>query len=218
MTVGLPSGVREGVGEVLRSRRRRLSLGHLAVALAAILAFVANLAFLRSHDDMTPVVVAARPIQAGETVRAEDFSTAEVRADAGIIATLVTSVDGLEGRVARRSLAAGELIGGADLLNGPSPDGLVAMSVPTDLAHAAGGTIRVGDRVDLIDVDGNGTAVFVVRDVPVLAVSSESSGAFAVGDEGYVVLGLDDDSTLAVAEAIADGRVDLVVTTGAGDG
>ncbi|SRR5688572_15039558 len=218
MTVGLPSGVKEGVGEAIRSRWRRPSLGHLAVALAAILAFVANMAFLRSRDDMTPVVVAARPIQAGETVEAEDLTTTEVRADAGIIATLLTSVEGLEGRVARRSLAAGELVGAADLLTAASLGGLASMSVPTDEAHAAGGMIRVGDRVDLIDVDGVGRADFVVRNVPVIAVSSEGSGAFVGSDQGYVVLGLEPSATLAVAEAIADGRVDIVVTTGVGNG
>lgn len=218
MTVGLPSGAREGIGETLRSRRRRLSLGHLAVALAAILAFVANMAFLRSRDDTTPVVVAARPIQAGETVEAGDLTTTEVRADVGIIATLLTSVEGVEGRVARRPIAAGELVGAADLLSGATPDGLVSMSVPTEKTHAAGGMIRVGDRVDVIDVDGDGNASYVVRDVPVIAVSTEANGALVGGNEGYVVLGLEQSDTLAVAEAIADGRVDIVVTTGAGNG
>lgn len=217
MTVGLPSGVKEGVGETLRTRRRWPSLGHLAVAVAAILAFVANMAFLRSRDDMTRVVVAARPIQAGETIETADLTTTEVRADAGILATLLTSLEGLEGRVARRSLAPGELVGAADLLTGASPDGLVSMSVPTDKAHAAGGMIRVGDRVDVIDVDDAGKAGFVVRNVPVIAVSSESTGAFVGGDEGYVVLGLERSDTLRLAEAIADGRVDIVVTTGVAD-
>ena len=91
------------------------------------------------------------------------------------------------------------------------------MSVPTDKAHAAGGMIRVGDRVDVIDVDDAGKAGFVVRNVPVIAVSSESTGAFVGGDEGYVVLGLERSDTLRLAEAIADGRVDIVVTTGVAD-
>lgn len=206
-------GIEEG------SRRRRMgrwSIGHLAVAVAAILAFVANLAFLRARDDMSTVVVAARPIPAGETVGPGDLATDELRADAAILSTLLTSVEGVDGLVVRRALAAGELVGSADLLSEPAPDGLASMSVPIDDAHAAGGTIRVGDRVDVIDVDGEGAAGYVVRDAPVLAVSDEAAGAFTAAGGGHIVLGLDDDQVLNVAEAIADGEVDVVVTTGAG--
>ena len=103
MTVGLPSGVKEGVGETLRTRRRRPSLGHLAVAVAAILAFVANMAFLRSRDDMTRVVVAARPIQAGETIETAEHAPTGARAAGGPLAPVPPSLDGRGGRGRRRA-------------------------------------------------------------------------------------------------------------------
>ena len=201
-----------------RRPSRRLSLGHLAVAVAAILAFVANVAFLRSMDDSVSVVVAARQVSAGSPIGAGDLTTARLRADSTVLAGLVMSMDGLTGRIARRDLAAGELVGDADLLSSAAPDGLRSMALPIDPAHAAGGSIRVGDRVDLVDVDDQGVAAYVVGDAPVLAISEQATGALAGSGGRHIVVGLDKDQVLAVAEAIADGEVDVVVVTGAGDG
>lgn len=211
MQAGGPGGAEESS----RPRvLRRWSIGHLAVAVAAILAFVANLAFLRSGDDATAVVVAARTIEAGDVVDRDDLTTTMLRADSATLATLLTTPEGLEGRVARRSLGEGELVGAGDLLAGPA-DGLASMSVPIDPAHASGGVLRVGDRVDVVDVDEEGVASYVVRDVPVLAVSQASTGALAGVGNDFLVLGLEEEAVLPVAEAIADGEVDVVVTTGA---
>lgn len=216
MSLGFQSG---GAEERPRRRiMRRWSIGHVAVAVAAILAFVANLAFLRSLDDATAVVVAARTIEAGEVIERDDLSTTMLRAEAGLLSTLLTSAEGMEGRVARRPLGEGELVGAADLLDGAAPDGLASMSIPIDPSRAAGGVIRAGDRVDVVDVDREGSAHYVVRDVPVLAVSSSGAGALAATGRDHLVLGLDDEQVLAVAEAAADGVVEVVVTTGATGG
>ena len=202
-----------------RSRHRwgsRWSVGHLAVALAAVLAFVANLAFLRSADDTVAVVTAGRAIEAGDVIGPGDLTTTRIAADAGVLATLLTSLEGMEGRVAARRLMAGELVGAGDLLASAAPSGLASMALPIDPAHAAGGMIRPGDRVDLIDVQ-NGVGRFVARDVPVLTAPSDGSGP--LGSSGrYLVVGVSEDQVLAVAEAIDDGHIDVVVTTGAAGG
>jgi Flp pilus assembly protein CpaB len=216
VTVGLRAGSGSGAteGRARRSPLRRFSLGHIAVVVAAILAFVANVAFLRSRDDATAVLVAARPIVAGETVGPDDLTTTRLRAEPSVMSTLLMSIDGVDGRVARRSLAPGEMVGAGDLLTAAAPGGMASMAVPMDPAHAAGGTIRVGDRVDIVDVDPDGVAGYIVRDAPVLSVSEERVGALAGSSNRHVVIGLFDDEVLAVAEAIADGKVDIVVTTG----
>lgn len=217
MTVGVnPTRARESTKPTTRHPLRRWSVGHLAVALAAVLAFVANLAFLRSADDTVTVLAAGRTIQAGETIEADDLTTTRIAADAGVLATLLTSTEGLEGSVAGRTLAAGELVGAGDLLTAAAPLGLASMALPVEPAHAAGGTIRSGDRVDIVDVR-DGAARFVVRDAPVLRGPSGDPGA--LGSTGnHIVVGLEETQILAVAEAIADGSVDVVVTTGASDG
>lgn len=216
MTAGLREEERAPVASPRRTRRR-FSVGHLAVVLAAVLAFAANLAFLRSVDDSIEVVAAARSLGAGEIVSAGDLRTVALRADASVLSTLLTSVEGLEGRVVRSGLVAGQLVGGGDLLAAAAPDGLRSMAIPVSAQHAAGGTIRPGDRVDIIDVV-EGVASYVVRDAPVLEVSSTSSGALAVSGGDFLVVGLNEAEVLAVAEAISDGKVDVVVTTGAADG
>ncbi len=215
MTVGWNEGEPEQPAPFRARRLPRLSLGHVAVALAALLAFVANVALLRSNDDTTAVVVAAHAIEAGQTVGVGDLETARVRGDASVMAGLLTSFDGLDGRVARRRLEAGELIGSQDLLSEPAPDGLRAMAIPVTAAHAAGGSIRVGDRVDLVDVGQDGIASYVVRAAPVISVSSVETGALTGTTHDHIVIGVDAGAALAVAEAIDDGSVDVIVTTGA---
>ena len=203
---------------VPRSPLRRWSIGHLAVALAALLAFSANLAYLRSLDDGAPLVVAARAITAGTVITAGDLTTASIRADPSILAALVTSVGDGAGRVARRDLAPGELVAAADLLAPAAPHGLRSMAIPIEPAHAAGGRIGVGDRVDVVDVDREGGARYVVRGAPVLAVSEDRSGALSVSSGRHLVLGVTAEQALELAAAIADGKVDVIVSTGADGG
>ena len=195
-----------------------MSIGHVAVAVAAILAFVANVVLLRAADDSIGVVVTARPVVAGDAIGPGDLTIARMQADATVLAGLLTSLDGLSGRIARRDLAPGELVGSADLLTDVAPDGLRSMALPVDPAHAAGGSIRVGDRVDVIDVGADGVARYVVRDAPVLTLADQATGALAGSGGRHIVIGLGEEEALEVAAAIADGDVDVVVTTGAIDG
>jgi Flp pilus assembly protein CpaB len=219
MSVRLSRGDAAGLGNPLgRSRLRPLSVGHLAVGVAAILAFVANLAFLRSQDDTTLVMVAARDVAAGETLTAADIGTARVKAEGDILSALVTSTDALEGKVAARGIVAGTLISASDVLDRATPGGLASMAIPIDPSHAAGGQIRAGDRVDLVDVTREGGASYVIRDAPVLSISEERTGALAGSGGEHLVIGVTADQVLAVAEAIADGSVDVVVTTGVNGG
>lgn len=201
----------------VRRTMPHLSLGHLAVAVAALLAFVANVAFLRSMDERVDVVVAARDISAGELIGAGDLATTPLGAEDDVLAGLALSLEGTEGRVAGRDLAAGELVHGGDLLAAVAPDGLTAMAIPIEASHAAGGEIRVGDRVDIVDVDAVGAATYVVRSAPVVGVS-ESTGTLSVSSGSHIVVGLDAQAVLKVAAAIADGEVDVVLTTGASGG
>jgi Flp pilus assembly protein CpaB len=92
------------------------------------------------------------------------------------------------------------------------------MAIPIDPSHAAGGLIRPGDRVDLVDVTREGGASYVVRDAPVLSISEARTGALAGSGGEHLVIGVTADQVLAVAEAIADGSVDVVVTTGVDGG
>ncbi len=91
------------------------------------------------------------------------------------------------------------------------------MSIPVPREKAVGGGLRVGDRVDVIDVV-DGEAAFVMADAQVVSVSSAAtSGGITSGAAGdfFVVVEVDARQALAVAEALADGKVDVVRSTGA---
>lgn len=219
MSVGFKGDTAPGGSPVgRRPRLRRLSVGHLAVAVTAILAFIANLAFLRSLDHSQPVVVAARAVAAGQVLQAADLGTAPVNAEAAVFDSLFTAPESLVGLVAGRPLEPGALITRADVLGQANPAGLASMALPIDPAHAAGGLVRIGDRVDVVDVTRDGGATYVLRDAPVLAVSEGGSGSLAPTGGEHLVVGVTAEQAIAVAEAIADGAVDVIVTTGVGGG
>lgn len=192
----------------------RLSLGHLAVALAALLAFVANVAFLRAQDDMVGVVALSRAVSAGSTVTAADLSMVEVAADGMVIQGLFRDSEGVVGQVATRNLAVGSLVGQNDVLAHLAPPGMKTMAIPVSPAHAAGGLLRVGDMIDIVDVGAEG-ATHVVRGASVLAVPASDTRLGSAGPD-HVVIGVMDDDVLAIAQAIADGEVDIVIAGASG--
>lgn len=91
------------------------------------------------------------------------------------------------------------------------------MSIPVPRENAAGGSLGVGDRVDVIDtVDG--VARYVALDVEVTKVSAPSSSGGitrGAGREFFVVVQVDALQALAIAEALADGKLNVVRSTGA---
>lgn len=83
--------------------------------------------------------------------------------------------------------------------------------------NAVGGALAAGDRVDVIDVV-DGAARYVVTGALVTRVpSSETAAGIARGAarDFYVVVQVDDAGALALAEAAADGKLDVVRSSGA---
>ncbi|HEY7705267.1 MAG TPA: RcpC/CpaB family pilus assembly protein [Acidimicrobiia bacterium] len=182
---------------------------------AGLAALLANLAFLRQADSSVQVAVASRPLTAGTAVSAADFSAVALNADATILDGLIrwdqrTSTTGM---VTARSISAGDLVSHSDLLTAAAPNGLKAMSIPIEPAHAAGGQIIPGDRVDVIGVQ-DGIASFLVTDAEVLQISAGSSGGLGGVGSSYLVVAVDNASSLRLAEAIAAGTVEVIRSTG----
>ncbi len=196
----------------------RVSGTHLVVVAAGLLAVVANLAVLRSADDRISVVVAGADLESGAVLTAGDLSTVLVDVPDDVAAGLVpaSEMEALVGSVVVRPVGASEMLRRSDLVAPAAPDHSLAMSVPVDPAHAAGGTLRPGDRVDVIRVV-DGSAAFVVTDVAVLAVAAEDRGAIGRPGGYFVVLAVDRLQSLRLAEAVAGGGVDLVASTGVGE-
>ncbi len=199
-----------------RPSRSRLSLGHVAMVVAALLAGLLNYDLLRSRDRTVPVAVAAQPLSPGQPVSASSFTTTAVRVDPQVLATLLApdAVGRVEGWVTAAPVAEGDLVRVSDLRAPAAAAGERAMSLPVDPAHAAGGALAAGDRVDVISV-GAGTATYVLVDVGVLAVGGGEPSALAVAGSFTVTLSVDDDEALRLAAAMEAGALEVVRVTGA---
>ena len=140
-----------------RTRRVRslptLSARHLLVVVLAVGAAVANVAVLASADRTMEVLVVATDLPAGTTVDTGSFTTARLSAASGLADRLVgpEALAGLFGSVTVRPLVAGDPLLAGDLL-APGAGGLRSMSVPVTSEVAVAGSLRVGDRVDVVAV------------------------------------------------------------------
>lgn len=122
-------------------------------------------------------------------------------------------LDDLGGWVLARPVAAGGLIGQSDLVAPGSTPGLRSMSLPVPVEHAAGGALAAGDRVDVISVS-DATADYVATDLEVVSVAEGAAGAIGAVSSYHVVVSVDADQALALAEALDSGSVELVRSTG----
>lgn len=184
---------------------------------AAVLAGLLNLVALRSGDDRVRVAVAASPLPAGQPVAAHALRYAELAADPGVVEQLLQpeqAVD-VDGWTAAGDIAEGALVRRGDLRAPAAGDGQRAMSIPLEPAHAVGGALAAGDRVDVIDVRTD-AAEYVVTDAEVLGVSRSAGGPGLAGLGGFsITVAVDDGAALRLALAIRNDAVEVVRATGA---
>jgi Flp pilus assembly protein CpaB len=163
----------------LRTLLRRVRRGILARRrlLAAVLAALAVASALRAHAEppppRLPVLVAARDLAAGATVSPDDLTRAAFAPGSvpdGVLGSAAEAV----GRSTVGPVRAGEpltdvrLLGAGLLARYPG-----AVAAPVRLGdRATVGLLRVGDRVDILAADpqGTGAAEVAARDVPVIAI------------------------------------------------
>jgi Flp pilus assembly protein CpaB len=184
--------------------------------LAALLAFGLNYLALQKRDATSLVAVAAAPIAEGTPIDAETVRLAPISTDFEGLEHLVTEEDlpVLEGWLAARSLAEGEPIGRTDLVRPSAGEGLRTMSIPVSVEHAAGATVVVGDRVDVISMVGDAPA-FVATDLEVVGIGEASQTGLTVAGPFHVVVAVEPEEALALARAIADGSLEVLRSTGA---
>lgn len=199
-----------------RPTRRRLSASHLLIATVAILAFALNVLALRSRDATTLVAVADRPLAAGSVFNTDSVRMIEAPADFEALESLIEpgALAEFDGWVLQRSVAPGGLFDVGAFVEPGASDGLRSMSVPIDVEHAAGGTIGAGDRVDVISVV-DGTASFIGTDIEVVSVAELSGGSLGAIGDYHIVVAVEAEQALRLAEAIDVGSIEIVRSTGA---
>jgi Flp pilus assembly protein CpaB len=181
-----------------------------------LLAFGLNYLALQDREATTLVAIANSPIAEGTPLEPGSVRLTSLPADFEGLQHLVVEDDvaGLEGWIAARSLAEGEPIGRSDLIRPGAGDGLRTMSIPVPVEHAAGATMVIGDRVDVISMVGDAPA-FVATDLEVVGIGEPSQTGLAVAGPYHVVVAVDPDEALALARALADGSLEVLRSTGA---
>ena len=209
-----PASTPIGAKVMRRSPLSRLSFGHVVMIAAGLLAFLLNVYLVRSKGETMEVLVAARPISAGSRLGVDDLSTELVEASGPFVDRIISddAIDQLIGYVAVRDIAAGAPMISDDIRPPASADGRRAMSIPIPPDHAVGGSLYVGDRVDVISAE-EGQGRFVATAIEVLDVSS--GGNRSSGDRLQVVVAVSEAEALAIAGALDGSAVHLVRSTGA---
>jgi hypothetical protein len=208
-------------GDVTAVGRRpfwaRVSAGQAIMVLAALAAFVLNVNVIRSQEAVALVAVAAQDLAPGVELQASMLEFVEIDAENPVVERLVTDV-GMEavlGKVVINRVFAGEFVSAAVLAERATDSNLRAMTVPVDASHAGGGDlIARGDLVDIIAVS-DGLARYVVAGAQVLEVPTADTGGLVGATDFFVVIAVDADTALAVAEALQADSLEVVLSTGA---
>jgi Flp pilus assembly protein CpaB len=198
--------------------RSRLSFGHLVTLLTGLLATLLVFSVLRERDASFRAASAGAEIRAGTTVEAAALRMVDVRVPADVRGRLVdpAALGRFRGWIATRTLQPGELLSRGDLRPPAAPSALRAMSIPVEAAHAVGGALAVGDRLDVIQVDEGGQARYVVSGAEVLAVNRPDSGVIgAAASSSSLTVAVDARQALRLAAAIRGQRFELVRSTAA---
>lgn len=198
-----------------RRPRRRLSASHVLIGVVAILAFVLNLLVLQDRGSTVLVAVADGHMAEGSALAAESLRLVPVDAGFAALESMILEQDliDLEGWVSTKSFEDGDLILNSEFIEPGTSSGMRTMSLPVDPEHAAGGTLVVGDRIDVISVV-DGEARFVVANVRISGVASSESGSFS-SSSYYVVVAVDARQALLLAKALENGPLEVIRATGA---
>lgn len=201
-----------------RKARERISLGHLFMIAAALLAFVLVISVLQDRSKTTQVLVARSDIQPGSAITPD--LVRQVPMPAG--SDLATAMAGLGdlaggGAIAGQRIEAGDPVTLTAIAPRSDNSGLRAMSIPIERARAVGGELAPGDRVDVISVTGS-SATYVATDLEVLKTQNQQ-GTGALGSSAltdyYVTVAVDGETALAIALAQQTGEVSILRSTGA---
>jgi Flp pilus assembly protein CpaB len=134
-------------------RPRRADPRALIGVFLTLAALAGSVAFWVSTSEARPVLIAARDVPAGATLRSSDLSVAYVRMDDGLYRAALPAdmLDSLVGRSIAEPIHAQQVLARAQLADqaGLAPD-QVAITIPARPDSAVDGRIRAGDAVQVL--------------------------------------------------------------------
>jgi pilus assembly protein CpaB len=195
-------------------RRRLIQPLPLVGVLLVLVALGGYWSVYSATTTRTPVLVAARDLQAGAVLRPSDLRAAELAGDSGTMATLVgeAELSVVIGRELVGAVPAGAPLARASVTSTGSGPAAFTLVVP--VLRALGGELRPGDRVTVLatfDGGAGARARAIARGLRVLTVGEAPEGLDAASATIPVTVALS-DPTLAAGLALAnsEGKIDLL--------
>lgn len=193
----------------------RAVVGGLLVAVAAVGIFAAVSGAGRGPS--TEYVVAARTLEPGTVVQADDFETVAVELPGSVAGRSFTNPAQLDGGVLLGALEEGELVQVSDV--GDAGDAVPTVSVALDASDGYNGTLLPGDRVDIYVTFGENTrsSTRLIVESALVVESGEADDA-TIGQAGKVSLTVavpKVEDRLELINAVHAGRAAVVRITGA---
>jgi Flp pilus assembly protein CpaB len=179
-------------------------------------------AFLLLHmrlDHRVPVLVVARPVAAGEVVKAEDVRIVRMSSDLGAATIPASGRSGVVGRTAAVGLVPGSVLAPSQLGASSSLQaGQAVVGIALKVGQAPAG-LRAGSRVQVVDT-GSGGAGSTEQLRPVVLSNSAvvaSVGRVDGSSSGVTLASLtvSEREAMSVVAAASAGRVSLVLLPGA---
>lgn len=202
----------------------RAVVGALLVTVAVVGLFVAYRQSQQGPD--TDYVVLRSRIEAGQRIAATDLTVRAMELDPEVASFAMSSTDDAIGAVALEVLLPGQLLQPQAILppgeGEESTDEIFEFSFSLERARALGGTIRSGDRVDVvatISEGGEACTSVVARDVRVVATGEGSTSEVIASTNNRltVTLALEDPGqVLAAVFAVDEAQVTVVRSTRSG--
>jgi len=196
------------------ARSRRIDMRVVVGLLLFSVGILATSGIIRQAQERTPVLVAARSLEPGHTIEQGDLRVAEIGLGPGIATLSANELESVEGGVLRAPLEPGQLMTPGAVAAGPALSvGQVAISVGVAPQHAAGGSLRSGDRVQLLATEDpdqpTARTSRLLSAVEVIAVHQEQGPA--ADPILTVTLAISSDDATAVAQAANSGVLDLAL-------
>jgi len=193
----------------VRGRRRPALIG--AGALLIVLPSLGAAWFFNSSRDVTSALVMARTVQAGQVLERDDLGVAELPQDSSLRSIDPARAETVIGQRAATDLPVGAVV---------NPSSTVAEVVPAKDRAVVGvlltpaqmpqDTLRVGDKVRLVDVPANDSTLS--QDAPA-SIPGQVASVGAPDANGATVVNVDIDALQAplLASHAAINRVTLVL-------
>jgi Flp pilus assembly protein CpaB len=191
-------------------------VGGFLIALSALGIYVAW--SVAAGSPTTSYVVARHDVAVGTRLTAADLTTAPMELPPSLARTgAFARSTALVGATTVGPIRAGELVQAGDVVRTSSQPDALELAFAVEPARAVGGSLRPGERVDVLATFGSGATAYtvtVVRQAQVLDVGADGSGLGA-GRSLVVRLAVaTSDEALALAHAVNAGDVTLVRATG----